>query len=209
MTVSAGISSLLQAHVPPSAQSYCYLLWNQTPFELKLTKSRHTKIGDFTTRRSRKYYRITLNHDLNPYLFLITYVHEVAHLRVFMHYEDKVDPHGEEWKRVFKNLMVPLLQESVFPPKILHLLRAHMANPKASSFADTALTNALREYDEGASSQVLVSSLPEGTVFRLQGKFFKKGKLRRTRILCREMNSRRQYLVPADALVSDVQLSLL
>jgi hypothetical protein len=104
--------------------------------------------------------------------------------------------------------MVPILWENVFPDEILHELRRHMINPKASSFADTVLTQAFRRFDRN-TSQMELSEVPEGSIFRLQGKYFKKGKLRRTRVLCRELQSKRDYLVPADALVSDVQLSLL
>jgi hypothetical protein len=152
---------------------------------------------------------ITLNNDLNPYLFLVTYVHEVAHLFVHKKSGNRVEPHGVEWKEEFRVLMLPLLKESSFPPEILHELRRHMADPKASSFADTALTNSFRKYDPEHLHSVQLSEVAEGSVFKLQGKYFKKGKLRRTRIVCREMKTRRLYLVPADSLVGEVQLSLL
>lgn len=84
-----------------------------------------------------------------------------------------------------------------------------MVNPKASSFADVTLTQRLRAYDANRKSMPLLSSLPEGSIFKLQGRYFKKGKLRRTRVLCLEMKSKRNYLVPAEAEVSDVQLALL
>jgi SprT protein len=205
---SERVFTILQTHVPASALDYCFTLWKQSPFELKITKSRQTKVGDFTSRRTKNHPRITLNNDLNQFLFLVTYVHEVAHLRVYLEYGNKVDPHGDQWKSTFTDLMVPLLWESVFPEQILHELRRHMINPKASSFADTTLTQAFRKFDRNGS-QIELSQVPEGSIFRLQDKYFKKGKLRRTRILCRELQSKRDYLVPADALVTDVQLSLL
>jgi len=202
------VFKILQTHVPAEALEYCFSLWKSSPFELKITKSRQTKVGDFTSRRSKKHPRITLNNDLNSYLFLVTYVHEVAHLHVHLTVGGHVDPHGDAWKTTFTNLMVPLLWESVFPDEILHELRRHMINPKASSFADTELTQAFRKFD-GKSTEVILSEVPEGSIFRLQGKYFRKGKLRRTRVLCKELKSKRDYLVPIDALVSDVQLSLL
>ena len=208
MIHSEKLYSTLQEHVPTTTLGYCFSLWQQSPFELKLTKSRQTKVGDFTSRKSAGHPRITLNHDLNPYLFLLTYIHEVAHLHVFLKHGNRVDPHGDEWKRSFQELMIPVLQESAFPPEILHELRRHMANPKASSFADTELTKALRLFDKGLQ-MVSLSDIPEGSIFRLQGRFFKKGLLRRTRVLCKEIKTKRNYLVPIDALVSDVQLSLL
>jgi hypothetical protein len=202
------VFTILQSHVPASSLDYCFTLWKASPFELKITKSRQTKVGDFTSRKTKRHPRITLNNDLNPFLFLLTYVHEVAHLRVYLEFGARLDPHGEKWKTTFTDLMLPMLWETVFPDEILHELRRHMINPKASSFADTDLTQAFRKFDKD-SNQVVLSQIPEGSIFRLQGKYFKKGKLRRTRVLCRELQSRKDYLVPADALVSDVQLSLL
>jgi hypothetical protein len=203
------ILEILQSHVPATSVEYCFKLWRACPFELKLSKSRQTKVGDFTSRRSRSHPRITLNNDLNPYLFLTTYIHEVAHLHVYKRYADRVDPHGEEWKQTFTDLLVPLLWEHIYPDEILHELRRHMVNPKASSFADSKLTEAFRLFDTTKSHAAVLSDLPEGSIFQLQGKFFKKGKLRRTRFLCKDIKSKRDYLVPADALVNDVQLSLL
>jgi SprT protein len=203
------VLTILQTHVPPASVDYCLQLWKANPFELKLTKSRQTKVGDFTSRRTKSHPRITLNNDLNPYTFLLTYVHEVAHLHVYLSLGNRVEPHGEEWKSTFTDLMIPLLWESVFPEEILHELRRHMINPKASSFADTHLTRVLQKFDKNAGRFIMLSELPEGCIFQLQGKYFKKGKLRRTRVLCRDIKSKRDYLVPVDAMVSDVQLSLL
>ena len=201
--------SILQAHLPATALPYCFQLWQQTPFQLKITRTRQTKVGDFTSRRSIAHPRITLNHDLNPYLFLITYVHEVAHLRVHLQYGNRVDPHGEEWKTGFKVLLQPMLRPDIFTADILNELSRHMINPKASSFADTDLTKVLRRYDKDAGQYATLSDIPEGSIFRFQGRYFKKGKIRRTRVLCHEVKSKRHYLVPADVLVSGVQLSLL
>lgn len=203
------VLEILDAHLPQSAVEYCFNLWKSGPFELKLARSRQTKVGDFTSKRSKSHPRITLNNDLNPYLFLTTYIHEVAHLHVFLCFGHRVDPHGEEWKQKFTDLLMPLLWEHVYPEGILHELRRHMINPKASSFADTKLTEAFRQFDRNKNHAAVLSELPEGSIFLLQGRYFKKGKLRRTRVLCKELKSKRDYLVPADALVNDVQLSLL
>ncbi len=203
------VLNTLQIHVPEKAVDYAFGLWKEKPFKLKLTKSRQTKIGDFTCRHSSVQPRITLNHDLNSFTFLITYVHEVAHLRVFLEFGHRAEPHGERWKNAFQKLLRPVLTAEIFPDTILVPLTKHMQNPKASSFADTILTKALRSVDENAHSYIVLSDLPEGSTFQLNGRYFKKGKLRRTRVLCKEVNSKRQYLVPAEALVSNVQLSLL
>jgi SprT protein len=199
----------LQLHVPGAALSYCYSLWQDNPFELVTTRSRQSKVGDFTTKRFKAHPRITLNQDLNPFLFLVTYIHEVAHLHVFLKHGNRVDPHGEEWKNEFKLLMLPMQQIEVFPEPILEVLNRHMENPKASSFADAELTKTIRSFDRHADQYTALSDIPEGSIFNFQGRFFKKGKLKRTRVLCKELKSKKNYLVPAEVLVSNVQLSLL
>jgi SprT protein len=206
---SEKVFTTLTAHIPAPAVEYCFQLWKTSPFELKITKSRQTKVGDFTSRGTKKHPRITLNNDLNPYMFLMTYVHEVAHLHVYLKWGNRIDPHGEQWRTTFTDLMIPLLWENVFPLEILHALRRHMINPKASSYSDMQLTEALRKFDKHGQSRPLLSELPEGSLFQFQGRFFKKGKLRRTRIICVELKTKRNYLVPADAIVENVQLSLL
>jgi SprT protein len=208
-TDSNSILSLLTHTIPQASLTYAHELWKQSPFELKLTKSRQTKVGDFSCQHPSAHARITLNHDLNPYLFLLTYIHEVAHLRVYLSYGRNAEAHGQQWKTSFQQLLGPLLEESVFPTQILSELQRHMANPKASSFADGALTQALRSFDKNHHLAIVLSSVPEGSIFKLQGKYFKKGKKRRTRVLCQEVKSKRNFLVPVEAQVSDVQLALL
>ena len=199
----------LQKHVPVSALEYCFALWRSSPFTLKITKTRQSKVGDFNSKRDVKHPQITLNHDLNPYLFLVTYVHEVAHLYVFLKYGNRVDPHGTEWKNAFKHLMSPILKPSIFPVEILHILQDHMVNPKASSFADADLTRAFRMFDKNADQMLCLSDIPEGSIFQFQKRYFMKGKLKRTRIVCKEISSKRNYLIPAEVLVSNVQLSMM
>jgi len=203
------VLEILRTHLPEKAVPYCFSLWQEKPFLLKITKSRQTKIGDFTSRGDSQHPRITINKDLNCYSFLLTYIHEVAHLHVFLQYKNRVAPHGEHWKTTFQQLMNPVLTSEIFPDKLLAILKGHMVNPKASSYSDTELTKALRLFDHGSNSHIILSELPEGSMFHLQGKYFTKGKLRRTRVMCKEAKSKRHYLVPADALVSNVQLSLL
>jgi SprT protein len=202
------VHALLHQHVPPTATAYCVALWKQYPFQFKVSRSRQSKAGDFFCATPAAIPRITVNHDLNPYLFLLTYIHEVAHLLVFRKYSRRVDPHGKEWKDAFRQLLTPVLTPSVFPEPAYTVLFKHMHNPMASSFADTTLTKAFRTFDKHADKHISVHDLPEGSLFVLRGRYYKKGKLRRTRFLCQELKSKRQYLVPAEALVEQAQLSL-
>jgi hypothetical protein len=205
---SKKIEGILIQHVPTDAVDYCLRLWQELPFGFKLRKSRLSKVGDFSCRSGQSP-QITINSDLHPFLFLMTYVHEIAHHRVHKAVGFKAEAHGEDWKTTFQVLMTPLLSEEIFPEPLLTGLKKHMASPKASSFSDSALTHLFRSLDEREQSAVLLSQIPEGSVFHLHGRWFKKGKLRRTRVLCHEVKTKRQYLVPVDVPVSNAQLALL
>lgn len=195
---SNAVHNLLAQHLPAAALPYCFQLWADRPFDFKLRKRRLSKVGDFTCHQGRVP-RITINRDSHPFLFLVTYVHEVAHLVVYEECGWRVEAHGREWRETFRQLMEPLLNESVFPPALLTVLKKHMIDPKASSFSDTELTLALRQHDHSNRAILLLSDLPEGSTFSFHGKWFKKGTLRRTRVVCRELKTKRNYLVPADA----------
>jgi len=205
---SKKIEGILSQHVPPAAVGYCTQLWEKLPFDFKLRKSRLSKVGDFTCRSGQSP-QITVNRDLHPFLFLMTYVHEVAHLHVHQAHGFKAEAHGEDWKTTFQTLMAPLLLAEIFPDPLLTGLKKHMASPKASSFSDAELTHLFRSVNERERNAVLLSQIPEGSIFHLHGRWFKKGKLRRTRVLCREVKTKRQYLVPVDVAVSNTQLALL
>ena len=202
------LEEILSQHVPAPAVEYCTRLWVDFPFDFKLRKSRQSKVGDFTCKTGTTP-QITVNHDLNPYLFLMTYVHEVAHHWVHRQYAFRAEAHGDEWKKIFQQLMAPLLGPEFFPEPLLSGIIKHMEAPKASSFADSELTHLFRSVEPHGKDAVLLSHLPEGSIFHLQGRWFKKGKVRRTRVLCREVKSKRQYLVPVDAVISSAQLALL
>ena len=202
------LRDILQKHVPAPSVEYCIQLWRDTPFKFKLRKARQSKVGDFSCKHGQTP-QITVNDDLHPFLFLITYVHEVAHLRVYKQYGNKVEGHGEEWKDKFRELLVPMMNEEVFERKILKGLLNHMVNPKASTFSDPEMTELLRSVDAKWSRATLLSEIPEGSLFGLHGKWFRKGELQRTRVLCMELKTKRKFLVPQDMPVDNAQLSLL
>lgn len=202
------VRDILQKHVPTVSVPYCLHLWQNTPFKFKLRKSRQSKIGDFSCKHGQVP-QITVNDDLHPLLFLITYVHEVAHLHVHRQYGHRVEGHGEEWKSAFRDLLAPVMIPEIFPGKLLRGLKRHMVNPRASTFSDTELTELLRSVDAKWSRATLLSEIPEGSLFGLHGKWFRKGALQRTRVLCLELKTKRKFLVPADMPVENAQLSLL
>ncbi|HOI31500.1 MAG: SprT-like domain-containing protein [Bacteroidales bacterium] len=163
---------------------------------LRITASRSTRLGDFRPpKQSGDPFRISLNHDLNPYQFLITFVHELAHLKVFQQYKNKVQAHGIEWKYWFQLLMKPYLELGVFPADLQHELVRYLSNPKAASGTDLKLTRCLQHYDTKQRTKPTVEEIAIGTVFKIpNGRTFRKGERLRKRYKCQCLDSKRWYL---------------
>ena len=199
--------NVLKRYIPAAAVEIAAQWILQFRFHLKITEGRSSKLGDYTSPHAKGIHYITVNHNLNAYAFFITYVHEVAHLvtyEQFKHARPAVRPHGKEWKRNFKNLIWPFLNETVFPPEVLHTLKNYMNNPAASSCSDADLQRVLRRYDANQDLKLL-EELPMNTIFEVNGRTFKKGRLLRKRYECLEMSSKKIYLVSNIAEVKEVE----
>ena len=186
-------------HFPPKVAEYCFQLWEDNPFEFIVSKSRDSKLGDYRYSPI-KGHQITVNHNLNPYAFLVTYLHEVAHLWTYRQYKNKVLPHGE-WKKAFLEVFEPILEEELLPPELVHVLLKYLENPSASSTGYSPLVEILSTYDEKIS-RVSLHHLPEGQEFFLKNLCLIKGKLRRTRYFCKETSTGKLYLVAKNAQVN-------
>ncbi|WP_341228147.1 SprT-like domain-containing protein [uncultured Arcticibacterium sp.] len=189
----------LSKKVPSAALEYCTNLWEEAPFSFSISKTRSSCLGNYKFQNG--HHTISVNHDLNPYNFLITYIHEVAHQRVFIKYQKNIKkrpaPHGKEWKTNFQHLMIPLLNEAVFPLEILKPLAAHMLNPAASSTRDAKLMKAIKAFNKGDLSEVVyLENVPNGQSFIFKNRKFQKIEKRRTRALCLDLETKRKYTIP-------------
>ena len=107
----------LQSHIPEKAFPIVEELLKRYPHQLKIVNQRITKHGDFRKTKEGKY-QITINNNLNQYQFLLTLIHEVAHLVTHLRFK-RVQPHGIEWKMTFQHLMLPFVNPSIYPMEIL------------------------------------------------------------------------------------------
>lgn len=190
------LENALKAYVPHKALHYCIEWITENNISLRISKSRHSKYGDYRPPFKGAGHRISVNGDLNPYAFLITFVHEVAHLNQWKHYKAIYEPHGRLWKNEYKKLMVPLLHENIFPPRVVRALKNYMQNPAATSCTDHDLLKALREFDPGKEQWLILEEIAAGSVFRIRTgrQFIKKQKLRKN-YSCIEVKSKSIYMI--------------
>lgn len=203
---SQKLTYVLSRYLPEKALEYCIGIWEESRFDFTVTPKRQSKLGDYSYDPKTKRHKITVNGDLNPYSFLVTYLHEVAHLRTYLNYGFRVKPHGKEWKLVFTALMKPMLTESVFPESMMPAIKSYFKNPKATSCSDIKLLKALRTADE-AEEITFLGELADGKAFFFNKRLFIKEEKRRTRVLCQEVNTGKKFLISIAASIEETSLS--
>lgn len=188
-------SQILSKYIPKNAVEDCAYFFADKKIVLQVKKSRASKLGDFRSPRPGELPKITINHNLNPYSFLVTLLHEMAHFTVWEKHKNRVQPHGVEWKNDYSKIIFEFLQKDIFPQDVEKALYRHLNNPSASSCSDAVLNKTLALYDK-PDDKFSIEEIRENEFFLLDGKrIFKKGELQRKRYKCQDIHNKRHYLV--------------
>jgi len=189
-------NEILSKYLPEKSVVLVIEILENNPCHLKIVSNRKTKHGDFRKYPDGKY-QITVNNGLNKYRFLLTLIHEIAHLISFKKNKN-IKPHGIEWKRNFQHLMLPFVHPDIYPQAILPYLAQYLINPKASTDTDLKLSLALKQFDESTDKN-FIFEIPFASKFMYNNKVFVRGNKRRTRFECTEVYSDKKYLFHANA----------
>jgi len=185
----------LQTYLPPGTFDAVFAYLRQHKVHLTIAKERKSILGDYRHRTHHVNHRISVNGNLNVYAFLITLLHELAHLLTFEQFGNKVNAHGREWKTIYSQMLAQFLKAKVFPADIERELLLSLNNPAASSCAEDGLLRVLRKYDAKESHHRLVEELPVHSIFKTNdGRIFKKEEKLRKRFKCTEVKTGRVYL---------------
>jgi len=162
---------------------------------LTITRARDSVLGDYRNAVHGRNHRISVNGNLNTYSFLITLLHELAHLVAFQQWGNRIADHGKEWKQVFREILKQFIQKKLFPADIENALMASIHNLAASSCADDELLRVLRKYDPVRNGMKLEEEIEQGRCFEVKGgKVFRREERIRKRYRCVEVSTGRIYL---------------
>ena len=191
--------------IPEASHELVKPLIFEKNLNIKIVKVRKTKHGDFKKLRNGSN-QITLNHINNKYRFLITLVHELAHFKVYKNLKKRVNPHGIEWKNTYKLMMLPFLNNKIFPNDILSKLAIHIKNPSASTDSDINLVVALNKYDYFNDNKIFLNDLSEDYLFEYdQERIFLIQRKLRKRYICKELSKGKEYLFSPVARVKPIE----
>ncbi len=189
--------STLADFLPDGAFPLVEVYLKQHKIGLTLTKGRKSILGNYYFDSNKKIHKISVNGNLNPYQFLITLIHELAHLFVFVQYQNTVMSHGKEWKQTFASMLQVFMQHKIFPEKIEQALTAHLQNVKSTHCKDPVLYKVLRSYDE--SPLQTVNEVGIGNIFSIDsGEQFIVIEKNRTRYKCQSLRNKKIYLFPGN-----------
>lgn len=186
--------NILSQYMPVAAAPLIAKWIDYFQCEFKISKGRATKLGDYRHPYKEAGHKISVNNNLNAYAFLVTTVHEFAHLLTWNDHKNRVRPHGNEWKHNFKRMMMPFLEKEIFPQDLQNAIISYLNNPSAASCTDLKLSRALKKYDVLVDFSRL-EELPLDTIFRIKdGRQFKKGEKLRKRYRCVCLDNGNIYL---------------
>lgn len=185
----------LNNYLPPGTYEAVHNYLRLYKVHLTISRERKTILGDYRHRTHHNNHRISVNGNLNKYSFLITLLHELAHLLTFEQFGNQVLAHGKEWKTIYSKLLDQFLRHNIFPPDINSELVKSLKNPAASTCAEDGLLRVLRRYDANQKPRQLIEELLTNALFRISdGRIFQKKEKLRKRFKCVEVKTGKVYL---------------
>ena len=188
--------NILRSYIPEkSVGAVCDLL-DLFPVRLNIVNPRKRIHGSYRRPKFReKYHLITVNNDLNPYTFLLTLLHEIAHLQAYIYHKSL--RHGQEWKSCFIVLIKQFMTLDVFTDDVSYALERHIQSVKSSDFMDIFLTKTLQRYDNApatlADGLIMLEDVPKDAMFLHGNKRMEKKSLMRKYYLCKDVRTNRLY----------------
>lgn len=176
---------VFKKYLPEKSVAYCHQLWQDHHIQFTISPPRKSVYGNYMYRNG--IHHISVNGDLSPESFLVTYLHEVAHLLVRKSTARRAKPHGIEWQRAFRSVMKPMLDSSVFNQELAHALARHLQKPRATSCTDPIMHRLLMgstELEEADPNEAMVDKLYTGQRFIFRSQIFKVSRKVRTRMEC-------------------------
>ncbi len=195
----------LKSFVPQSALERCAELIMYHKLHLHIEVERKGRYGDYSPHSGHGN-RISVNHNLSQFEFLITFIHEVSHHTCYTKHGPHHEAHGEEWKMEFRINMKAFLDSEVFPYDLRAALSKHMVNPKYSQSADVKLLQLLKKYDKTKQDITHLSDLQDGMAFTIKNypdSWMRRIKKMRTYALCESLNGKHKYKVHLMAEVAE------
>jgi len=185
----------IRPHVPAAWITPLTKLLQKTPVLVRIAGRRKSKHGDHRLAATKSHSIISVNDLGNPWQFVVTLLHELAHAQVAHECGPKAAPHGAQWKIAFRRLLITHLD--LFPSDLRDAVSNYARHPLYSTSSHPQLAAALRPYDT-TDCRPTVEELCDGQMFSLDGKLVLiRQRLLRKRFLCTTVDGRTYHVSSA------------
>lgn len=186
----------LTTYISEDAAVYIEKITRGLTLKIRVTKERESKYGDYLQSVNGKPQRITVNGNLDKFSFLITFLHELAHLKAFEEYGNKIKAHGTEWKLMFFEIINNSLNHKLFPDEIAGVIKEQYIIKKDLSFySRVKITDSINKYLNITIPKRLEDFPINSSVELINGMHVKIIEAKRTRFLCKCINDNKMYYV--------------
>ncbi len=187
------LKEILAKYIPDASLSQVVNLFAVNNVQLNICRNRKTKLGDYRPpQNGYVFHRISVNYNLNEFEFLVTLIHEFAHLFVWNKYKNKVEPHGKEWKSTYYSLLNQFIEQNVFPQEIKLAILKLETSPEN---AKLEMGRAMQKYTNSEEDSLFVEEIPLLANFKTaDGRTFQKLEKLRKRYKCLCLNNKKKYL---------------
>src|SRR5690625_2920268 len=127
----------LEKFLPEAAKPFVINWLKEENIIIKILPSRQTKLGDYRFLKSHNKHQITIDGNLKSHAFFFVLTHEIAHMFVYKKFQNRVLPHGKEWKLIFGKMLLESIE--AYPKELIPYIYKHALNPRASVGADIDL----------------------------------------------------------------------
>lgn len=173
---------------------------------LRVTGNRTTKLGDFRPCLDGSGVdEISVNGDLNKYFMLLVLLHEMAHKITYSQWGRGRRPHGYEWQENYRNLLKAYFEMGAFPIETNDVIKAYVKKIPLNRRMGNQLERMLRGY--GKEGFLVMDNLEAGDLFvvkRQPQRIFRAEKRRRTKWICKEVETSHQYLISGEVEVERI-----
>lgn len=164
--------------------------------KLKVTKERDSKYGDYLPSINGKPQRITVNGNLDKFSFLITLLHELAHLKAYENFGRKIKAHGKEWKLEFIKIIDDALNNNLFPVEIAKIIKLQYVIKKDLTYESRIIIDDSINTFLNISTPIRLEDFPINSLVSLiNGMRIKVVEIKRTRYLCKCLNNNKMYYI--------------
>lgn len=189
----------LEKHLPDGAFPFLGKWFGEFYIHINISRERTSKLGDYQKQKDGSH-KISVNHNLAPELFFFVLTHELAHLIAFEKFGRKILPHGTEWKKVYREMLLESI--GVYSGELQPIILKFAKNPAANFSVNRDLVKFFGHGGGVGSPQKFIEELSAGDSFLYKNTAYLLETKLKKNYLCTNLATQKKYIFKPAAVVT-------